>query len=78
MQVTQELNADQEYKDAEAALSRLQEKLATLPGWRDSLAWEVVERCREELGHGWFDAYCYHSKPAAFRHWREKYSDGDM
>jgi hypothetical protein len=65
---------EKEYWAAKEALYRLQRKLETLPGWRDSLAWEAVERALDELNNGLFDAYCYPSMPKGFVHWREKYS----
>jgi hypothetical protein len=58
---------------ARQALDRLQRKLATLPGWRDSLAWETVERISWELDRGLFDAYSCSRMPQPFVHWRDKY-----
>jgi len=58
---------------AREALLRLQRKLATLPGWRDSLAWETVEAAICELDFGLFEAYHYPDMPKNFVHWREKY-----
>jgi hypothetical protein len=57
------------------ALLTLQDKLATLDGWRHSVAWEVVEETIDTLKRGLFDAYHYHTKPKDCRHWREKYPD---
>jgi hypothetical protein len=65
--------AANEYWAAEQALLHLQRKLATLPEWRDSLAWEAVERTLEVLRQGWFDAYEIPTMPKDFVHWREKY-----
>jgi hypothetical protein len=65
---------EKEYWAAKQALFRLQRKLETLPGWRDSLAWEAVGRTLDELEEGLFDAYCYPDMPKNFVHWREKYS----
>jgi hypothetical protein len=64
-----------EYIAVENALKDLQEKLATLDGWRHSLAWETVERTNETLALGLQHAFEYPRKPKDFRHWREKYSD---
>jgi hypothetical protein len=67
-----------EHWAAKQALLRLQRKLATLPGWRDSLAWEVVEHTLCVLDEGLFDAYYYPEMPKGFVHWREKYADEDL
>jgi hypothetical protein len=64
---------EKEHWTAKQALYRLQRKLETLPGWRDSLPWEAVERALDELNGGLFDAY-YSTMPKNFVHWREKYS----
>ena len=60
---------------AEQALVRLRNKLATLPGWRASLAWEAAEDALDVLGRGMFDASELPAMPKNFRHWRDKYSD---
>jgi len=67
----------QELWAAEQALYRLQRKLASLPGWRESLAWEAVERALQELGEGMWDAFCLPYMPRDFKHWREKYLPDD-
>ena len=68
---------DSEWWAAEQSLKRLQRKLETLPGWRESLAWEVVEHILIELDQGMFDALESPHMPKDFRHWRDKYSTRD-
>jgi hypothetical protein len=69
---------EQEFWAAEQALDRLQRKLASLPGWRASLAWEQVGRAKEELsGQQMFEIWHLPSMPKDFTHWRDKYSHGD-
>jgi len=58
---------------ARQALLRLQRKMETLPGWRDSLAWEAVEDASYVLENGLFEAYCYPHMPKDSKHWRDKY-----
>ena len=43
--------------------------------WRESLAWEAVERALEELHEGLWDAFCLPHMPPDFKHWREEYTD---
>ena len=63
---------------AEQALDRLQRKLASLPGWRASLAWEQVALAKEELsGQHMFEIRHLPSMPKDFKHWRDKYSHRD-
>jgi len=68
---------EREFWAAEQALCRLQRKLAALPGWRESLAWEAVERALGELYDGMWDASCLPHMPSDFKHWREKYTTDD-
>jgi hypothetical protein len=61
---------------ATQAVRRLQHKLATLRGWRVSLAWEAAEEALEALhGMPMWEAYHLPDMPENFRHWRQKYSD---
>ena len=64
---------DKELWAAEQALDRLRRKLETLEGWRESLAWEAVERASEELGQGMWEAIVLPYMPPGFKHWRDKY-----
>jgi hypothetical protein len=62
-----------EFWAAEQALERLQRKLATLKGWRASLAWEAAEKANVVLGQAIWNALHLPYMPPNFRHWRDKY-----
>jgi hypothetical protein len=61
---------------ARQAVARLQRKLATLRGWRASLAWEAAEQALHALfSMLMWQALNYPYMPPNFRHWRDKRTD---
>jgi hypothetical protein len=58
-------------------MERLMRKLATLKGWRASLAYEAAADANDVLGQAMWNAFHLPYMPPNFRHWREKYSDCD-
>jgi hypothetical protein len=60
-------------------VERLQRKLATLKGWRASLAYEAAGEAMEALyGYPMWNAFHLPYMPPNFRHWREKYTDDPL
>jgi len=79
MSIHELMQCQRELWAAQQALFRLQRKLATMKGWRASLAWECVERALEELiGQEMFDAWELPCIPPNFKHWRDKYDHDAM
>ena len=66
-------SCEREFWAAEQHVLRLMRKLATLKGWRASLAYEAADNAYDALrGQAMWEAFNLPGTPKDFKHWRDR------